>query len=215
MKRKVQRAPDDPGITRLAPRRSYRLDNPQDVADLIRHLEEWTPQWNEAKAWTFDGRVAPVEELARRLAPEWESPAAMLLKHRAGTLRGRKSPADGTVAWIAEKILNKLHIAHRPNGDVSTIAAFEAGQWYGHLLTKLGWESDALRGERALENAREAGRLGGRAPLVDVSDDLRAVVEARGAERANRAAALAAVAGVKPESILRAARRHRKHSRSR
>jgi hypothetical protein len=144
MTRKPQRSADDPGITRLAPEgRTYHF--PQDIAEFKRHMEAFAREWNAAKGWTFDGHIAPAEQLARKHAP-----------------RPGSRPSRGTTAWIAAEILKEIadvrDLRGRP-GDGDLIAAVNAGQWYGHLETKLRWQTEALVGEGVLPGRREGGRV--------------------------------------------------------
>ena len=152
MKRPRKTADDGPGITRLAPEgRTYHF--PEDLKEWLEDWERWIHEWNESKAWTFDGFVAQADRLAREKAPG-------------------PTPAQGTVPWIAREILKGLRDARAlrgRDGDGDLIGAFLAGQGFGHLLTKLGWEIDALRGERDLAHNRRIV-VGGRQPMLAAED---------------------------------------------
>ncbi len=174
MKRPRKPADVGPGITRLPAKRTYRGDSAEGAQELARLIRE-------CMARTFDGAVGPAERLARRLAPPEPG-------------NEDEAPARGTVAWISKEIIDLLDISRKErarNTDHSLIRAFEAGQWYGHLLTKLGWEGNALRGERVQHGGRKGAerRHGeGRAAEVPIwiawaKDNLPATLSHFGASR--------------------------------
>lgn len=145
-------------------------------------LEQWA---------SFDAIVSTAERLAREHAP-------------GPGLR----PARGTVAWIAERILWAISNARKMRGsDAAALEAFLAGQWYGHLATKLDWEREALIGQRQVE----AGERGGRSRLID-DDSLAPVIAATGPAKTKAAKAVAESIGVAAGSVLRVARRRRRRT---
>lgn len=197
-----------PGITRLPPLRTYRFDSAEDMEALCGVLLAWARKAPESGAWTWAGFVAPVERLARKLAPrepgDDEEP-----------LQRSERPARGAAAWIAEKIIDSLDAARKRrgrDGDEDLIAAFQAGKWFGHLVTKFAWETDALSGERSAVVGRLSGKLGGRKPQIEDPEGLREIIVTKGAHKRRLVRELAGQAGVKPESVLRAARRRQKRA---
>lgn len=210
MKRPRKTADVGRGITRLPERRTYRLDSAEDMAALGPHLKAWARKFKESRAWTFDGLVAPAERLARKCGARPEP------RDDEDPPRRNERPARGTVAWIAQKVLDELDLARRQRelpGDFDQIAAFEAGQWFGHLLTKLDWETDALRGERDLAHNRRTAKLGGRQPLLaaeDVDRLLAAPAGKRGAQIRRLAEDAGVTSGAVRKRLTRARARRQK-----
>lgn len=208
MTRPRKAADDGPGITRLPKRRTYRCDSAKDIEALGPDLQVWARKFKQSRGWTFDGFVVPAERLARKLAPrepgDDEEP-----------LQRSERPARGAGAWIAQRILDSLDAARSQRGrggEADLIEAFEAGQWYGHLLTKLAWETDALSGERSAVVGRLSGKRGGRKPLIEPPERLREIIGTKGAHKRRLVRELAGETGAEPESVLRAARRWQKRA---
>ena len=170
------RPADDPGITRLPPLRSYRTDKPQETADLLAQQQQWFSKWRESAAWTLDGFFASVERSCLELAPEWVSREELRKLGTDWRTRRRALPAKGTVKWLAEKVLDHVELVRTMRGnetDEDVIQAFHAGQWYGHLVTKLDWERKALDGD-AVQAGRRRGGTAARAARSQVLESVRA-----------------------------------------
>jgi hypothetical protein len=198
MKRKQRQGPtDDPGITRLPPSRTYRLEDPKELAAWLADSEVWIKDWNESKT-TFDGRVAPIERLAHRLAPKWGK-------------EPRRRSVEGTLAWLGEEILTALRdarLGRGSGGDSDLIEAFEAGLCGGHLMTKLNWEREALTGERVIGGGREGG--GGGRKRIFSAEDIERLETLPRARRGREIDREADRVGVKPAAIRARLRRARK-----
>ena len=125
-----------------------------------------------------------------------------------------ESAAPDTFAGLAAEVLRKAETVREEKGrdiDTALSAAFAAGRAAAFLELKIAWEREALVGGKSLvQGAR--GREGGRPSMIEDPGQpsvLLDVLEATGAQKRRRAAEVASLAGVKPESVERAARRLR------
>jgi hypothetical protein len=131
--------------------------------------------------------------------------------------------------WFASQIeaASMFRNAARVVGADEALSAEHVTMMVGELLTQVERERllpDATYGEWVRGRERRAGaqgHKGGRTPLIDdpkrlagAERRLGSILTARGAARRRLAEKLASDAGVKVESVLRAARRHRKRTRS-